>query len=431
MSESRPLAQCVLLLFMLTMLLQGSALGQGSRVIILENADSLIGKIVDGERARELIGNVRFRQENVRVSCDRALQYLETGKVILDGNMVVKDDSVVMRAPRGVYHREQKRAEAFENVRLDDGTVKLTSGYGQYYVDQRRADFHTNVTVRDPGSFVRSDFLTYYRDNKRSIATGNVKVVTTTDNITITGGQLEHLSERQYSRVSEDPVLVKFDTTTSGRIDTLVVRSLTMELYRETPKRFLAIDSVEIVRSELAGRGGFAEFFTEGDSIHFRKSPVLWYEDTQVTGDSMNVYLKEHRLHRIEVTGTSFAASQSDSMYKARIDQMSGETLLMLFGEDGLSRIDVDVRATSLYHLYEDSVGNGLNKTSGDRITMMFEKGKVKSIKVFGGVEGQYIPENMVFQRESQYALPGLLWRTDRPKLRPSDFRRISTLSIR
>jgi hypothetical protein len=97
----------------------------------------------------------------------------------------------------------------------------------------------------------------------------------------------------------------------------------------------------------------------------------------------------------------------------------------MDFGTAGLSRIDVEIRAISVYHLYEDSVANGLNKTSGDRIVLLFHEGKVNAIKVIGGIEGQYFPEKMVRRREEEYMIPGFLWRSDRPtlsSLRPSTF---------
>ena len=83
----------------------------------------------------------------------------------------------------------------------------------------------------------------------------------------------------------------------------------------------------------------------------------------------------------------------------------------MLFGAGGLHRTDVEGRALSVYHLYDDTLANGVNKTSGDRIVMLFADGKAEAITVYGGVEGEYFPENMVRGRETEYALPGFSWR--------------------
>ena len=403
--------------------MQGRVAAQAGKVINLENADNLEGKIVDGQEARELIGNVRFNQENVRVTCDRALQFIASGKLILTGNVVVNDDSLTLRAPRGAYYRDERRAEAFDDVRLNDGNVTLTAGYGEYFIEPKRAFFHTHVVVKDAGSVVTSDSLTYFRVEKRSIATGRVRVVNAADNVTITGERLEHLSTQQFSRVTGKPVMVQLDTSVTGTVDTLVVRSRVMESYRDSVKRLIAIDNVEIVRSDLAAIAGTVQFFTQGDSMLLRRAPVVWYQQTQVTGDSINVYLLKRKLHLVTVMNDAFAASRSDSVRPTRFDQMSGEVMRMYFAARGLERIEVDDRATSLYHLYEDSLANGVNKTSGDHIIVSFADGKVQAIRILGGVEGQYFPENMVEGREQDYALAGFLWRTNRPQIRVSDIR--------
>lgn len=403
------------------------AICQPGRVIILENADNLEGKIIDGQDARELIGNVRFHQENVRVSCDRALQFIASGKVILTGNVVVNDDSLTLRAPRGAYYRDERRAEAFDHVTLDDGSVQLKAGYGEYFIEPKRAFFHTRVVVRDTGSTVTSDSLLYFRTEKRSIATGRVRIVNAADNVTITGNRLDHFSTQQFSRVTGRPIMVQLDSSTPGSVDTLVVRSRVMESYRDSVKRLVAIDSVEIVRSDLAAIAGNVQFFTQADSMLLRQAPVVWYQQTQMTGDSINVYLRKRKLHLVTVMSDAFAASRSDSVRPTRFDQMSGELMRMYFAGKGLERIEVDDRATSLYHLYEDSLANGVNKTSGDHIMVSFGDGKVQAIRILGGVEGQYFPENLVEGREAEYAIAGFLWRTNRPRILPSDVRMVFT----
>jgi hypothetical protein len=206
-----------------------------------------------------------------------------------------------------------------------------------------------------------------------------------------------------------------------------------MEAYRDSLRRLVATDSVEIVRSDLSGTAGVALFYTQGDSILLRRSPVVWYQRTQVSGDSINVYLRKRKLRLVRVMGDPFAVSQSDSLHPERFDQMTGDLMLLTFAAQGLEKIDVEAHAISVYHLYEDSTGNGLNKTSGDRIIMGFRDGKVQWIKVVGGVEGDYYPENMVKGREQEYAIPGFLWRGGRPTLerlkRPAGEQSISTIA--
>lgn len=406
------------------LLLTGQVRAQTGTLIVIENADSLVARVVEGEQARELIGNVRFTQDRVRVSCNRAIQFLQTGNVQLEGNVLIVEDSLTMTFPRGMYFRDARTAVAYDSVRLDDGHVVLTARYGEYHVEPRKAFFRVNVVARDKESKLTADSLTYFRLEQLTVARSNVVIESFPDNLIIRGGEFQSFRKEDYSRMTLNPVLVQFDTTFNPfRIDTLVVRSKVMEAFRgDTLRRLVASDSVEIIRSDLASVAGVARFYTQGDSIHLRQSPVVWYERTQVWGDSINVYLKKRKLDVVHVMGNAFAASQSDTLRADKFDQLTGEEMKMYFGDDGMKRMEVNTRAISLYHLYEDTVANGLNRTSGDRIIMEWAEKKLSTIKIFGGVEGTYVPENLLVGKETEYALPGFTWHVERPRKRASDF---------
>lgn len=402
-------------LTLLSVLSSVPATAQESKVIILENADSLEGRVIDGEDARELIGNVQVRQGNVLITCDRALQFLERGSVHLDGRVVIRDDSVTLTAPRAVYYRDEREAEAFDNVALLDGRSVLTAQYGRYLVDSETAFFHTNVVVEDSASILIADSLTYLRPESRTLGSGNVAIHSKTDDLTIFGGALDHQASGGFSRMTNMPVLVQLDTTDSGTVDTLVVRSAVMEAYRDTARRFVAIDSVRLFRSELSAIGERVTFFMDGDSMQLRGSPVIWYGETQVSGDSADVYLTDQKLRRMKVMGDAFTMSRSDSNFPERFDQLAADRLDLLFEDGRLTQVQADSRAISVYHVYEDSLANGLNKSSGDRVVMDFIEGRVASIKIVGGVEGQYVPEPHVRANIDEYRIPGFQWRDDRP----------------
>ena len=106
--------------------------------------------------------------------------------------------------------------------------------------------------------------------------------------------------------------------------------------------------------------------------------------------------------------GNAIAISESVPPTPGRFDQMSGETMRLLFVDRELERITVDVRAVSVYHLFDDSTANGLNRTTGDRLVMGFRDGKLDAITVIGGVEGIYVPENLLVGRRTRVRSPGI-----------------------
>ena len=190
-----------------------------------------------------------------------------------------------------------------------------------------------------------------------------------------------------------------------------------MESYRDSLRRFVAMDSVRLVRSDLAAIAETVTFFMDGDSIQLRGAPVLWYGETQVSGDSTDLYLEDRKLRHMKVMGDAFTISRGDSAYPERFDQLTADTLDLFFVEGKVRQVQADRRATSVYHIFEDSLANGLNKSSGDRILMEFEEGSASSITIFGGVEGQYIPEPLLAHGVEEYRVAGFRWRENRPTM--------------
>lgn len=395
------------------------AIAQQKDPVVLQNADLFSGKrLPNGEDIRELEGNVRFRQGNVRVWCDKAIQYLQRNEIDLIGNVRIVRDTITLTSRRGRYFGDKRRADGEGNVKLKTPNVTLLAEIGTYYIDENRAFFQRNVKVIDSATTIYSEQLTYFEKERKSIAMLNVRIENTGNNVTMFGHYLEHFDSTQYSKMTEQPWLMQVDTSDSGEIDTLAVKSIVMETFDDSTKRLLATDSVSIVRGNLAARAGLVKYYTAAERIELFHKPVVWYDDNQVTGDSIILHLADNRLRRAEIRTRAFAASLSDSLFPDRYNQLTGRTLTMKFENNKLRETFVERNAISLYFLYDDSLANGVNKTSGDYLRMVFNDGRPHTITVSKGIEGTYAPENLVRRNGvPHYNLDGFLLRKDRPVL--------------
>ncbi len=391
---------------------------QPANQVILQNADVFAGKrLENGEDVRELTGNVRFRQGNTRVWCDRAIQFLNRNEIELIGSVRIIRDTVTLTARKGRYFGNSRRADGEGNVKLQTPNVTLYADLGTYYLDDEKAFFQRNVRVVDSATVIYADQLTYFEKERRSEAILNVRIVNTGNNVTMYGNYLIHSDSTGYSRMTEQPRLMQIDTSETGVIDTLAVRSIVMESFDDSTQMMIVKDSVVIVRGALAARSGRVKFFRREERIELFERPIVWYEENQVTGDTIYLLLKENRLTEATVRNRAFVISQSDSLFPERYNQLTGRWIHMMFHENKLRETTVDRNAISLYFLYEDSVGNGVNKTSGDRIFMAFDEGRPRTIRVFSGIEGTYFPENMLRRDPSQFNLEGFQLRSDRPTM--------------
>ncbi len=404
----------------LILCLGASVRAQTGKVIELRSAKQLIGRVMNGEPVRELIGDVHFVQvtstgQLVRVWCDRGLQFLSQNRIELSGHVRIARDSVTITSPDGMYDGNTRRMESRNGVRLERGATVLTAQFGEDFADEKRSHFSGDVRLVDSGSVITCRDMSYFEDEARSVAVGNVHVVETANRTEIYGDSLVHRERERSTIVLRQPRLVKVDTSAAGVIDTMVVASRVMHSYQDSLERFIAQDSVRMVRGDMAAECGLATMWPKADSIALRTHPIVWSAENQITGDSMVIHLKDRRIRRLTVMGHAMAISRADSIRRRRFDQLSGRAMTLWFGGNRLERVDVERNATSLYYLSDANGPNGVNKASGDRILILFVNGNVDQLKILGGVQGQYFPESMITGREQEYNLDGFLWRERRP----------------
>jgi lipopolysaccharide export system protein LptA len=394
---------------------------QQSTIIDLQRADTMKVKTLNNEEIRELIGNVHFVQIPasgglVKVWCDRALRFMVQNKIELFGNVKVVRDSVTIRSKEGVYYGDLRMMEGRKGVELERGKTILTALNAKYFIDEKRSLFWDNVILVDSSSVITCHTMNYYETEARSVATGEVHVFEKVNFVNIYGDSLIHLEQKKFTIVMKQPRLVKIDTSITGIIDTMVVESKIMQSFQDSTERFVAIDSVRMVKSDMSSRCGQATYFVQKDIIALQTHPIIWSGGNQITGDSIRVLMEDKKMRNLWVKNRAMAISRVDTTLPDRFNQLTGRELTMYFRADKLEQVDVQKNATSLYYLFDNNEPNGVNKSSGDRILIDFIGSEVDRIKVIGGVQGQYFPEKMIFKHEQEYNLDGFRLFENRPR---------------
>lgn len=452
-------ARTFILIFLFLILL--NSLHAQQREIITVIGDSLIGKIVDGETIREVHGNVVLTQGNVQITCNTAIQFIARNDAELIGDVVVTQDSITITTERGFYYGNLRKSESTVGVKLDDKKVNLTAQVGEYFFDEDRAFFRQDVVLYDTVSTLTSDELTYFTNDDLAIAVGNVKIVdkeniiesdslrhnrktrvSIADNnvriqnlvnhVIIYGDHLEDYAEQSFTLIDRNPLLIQIDTTyqtkedsllgevTEMYIDTLLIRSRIMEAYRDTLNLFKAADSVRIIRENFASVNDLTLYYRGDEKIvTYRASlesmqPVLWHSASQLTGDSVSIYLEESRIKQLDVDGNAFILSQSE-IFRNRFDQTSGESLKLFFEGNQIVSTEVYGGVLSIYFLYEENEPNGVTKSSSQAAKINFENNEVVEVRLYGLPASEYYPEKQVAGSEHTFFLPAYIFHENRP----------------
>ena len=445
-----------LTIFLLLLLVSGIVFPQEKELITVIG-DSLVGKLVNGESTREVYGNVVLTQGNVVITCDEAIQYISRNEAELIGNVVATKDTITIKTPRGFYYGDLRKTRSTSGVYLDDRKVILTADSGEYYFDEDRAFFQTGVKLYDTTSTLTSTKLNYYNKQNRAIAVGNVKIVDSeneiyadslehfrTDQITfafkkvriknkknnteIYGKHLEDYRKKNYSIIDVSPLLLQVDTTIvtnkdsvkETKLDTLFIKSRIMESFRDSVDRFTATDSVLILKNEFASRNDLTLYYKQRNKIITNKinddarQPIIWYNNSQLTGDSVTIYLDGNKIIRLDVNHSSFMLSQNEN-YEERYDQTSSDSTKIYFDNNKIKKADFFGNVYSIYYLYEGETKNGLTKSNSAKAVVLFKDDEVDEVKLYSNPASEYYPEKQVKGNEKSFLLPKFIIMEDRP----------------
>lgn len=425
--------------------------------MIIVIGDSLVGKVVNGESIREVSGNVVLTQGNVKITCNKAIQYLSRNDAELIGNVIATQDTLTIKTERGFYFGNLRKTSSNSGVTLEDKKVVLSAEQGEYFFDENKAVFQTNVILFDTASTLTSQKLTYFRNDDRAIATvdvkiidsvntiyadtvdhlrkkqitiasGNVVIKNNSNNTLVLGEHLEDYRESKYTIIDKLPMLVQVDTSKSTdslgletiRLDTLFIQCKMMEVFREPEQKFIATDSVKIIRDLFSSKNDFTVYFKDEEKIITQKlsdehsQPVLWYDNSQLTGDSITIYIEDKKIRQLDVDGNAFMVSQNKN-YSNRFDQSSASGIKMFFDDNKIQRADFFGNVYSIYYLYEEEQPNGLMKANSMDASILFEDNEVIEVKLFGNPGSEYYPEQQVVGNEKSFQLPKFIFIEDRP----------------
>lgn len=413
---------------------------------ITVTGSTLKGMVINGENVREVTGNVVMTQGRVRITCDRAVQFLASNNAELIGNVVAVQDSLIIKTPKGFYYGNIKKAESTSGVTLYDGQATLTAIKGDYFFEEDRAFFRDHVKLTDSTSILYCDTLIYYNDTNKAEAMGNavlynnesrisadslfhyrdekitygyshVVITDLKNGASIYGGKLEDYSLRKYSVMTDSPVLMQIDTSNSGIIDTLLIASLRMESHRDSLQKFSAIDSVRIVRGVFASLNDSTVYLRDTDEIIILKrykTPVMWNELTQISGDTIKIFLKDNTLDSVHVNENALIVSQNE-IYTDRYDQISGSRIYAYFDSLGIASTSIYEKSLSIYYMYDEGTPNGLIKSSSRNAKIYFANKKPSDVKLYISPVSEFYPESVVKGNELDYTIPAFKIYNNRP----------------
>lgn len=454
----------IILALSLISFLAGQA--RANEPIKLIHADSLVGSQSDAGAIRDFFGSVRLRQGDVIVDCDRAKHFLSENFVKLEGNVVITQNDLRLTAPYADYDGNTGLARAENGIVITDKNVRLEAERGEYstrtkiaearrevrisedsttiYCDRieyRRVELITfaygDVLIDDDSAYVLADMVERRKKSGDNFAYGDVYVKGKFDNTYLLADTIESIGAENYTLAYGSPILFQIDSTakigvldslkidaseTSNTFqyfeyDTLSISSNTMEAFRGAGRETYKFSGdVEIYKGNIAAAADRAMFYNALGKFELFEKPIVWYDSTQLSGDTIIVKTSNNNLQYVFAISEALAVSKTDSLNPDRKDQIAGDWIKLNFDGDALSELIGGGGAASLYFLSSEKGSEGAARNGADTIIVNFDKNEAREVIWLGGVEGEFYPEKMIFGDVKEFYLPKFKWSDAKPQ---------------
>lgn len=404
-----------LFLCCLTVLAQDEVLPQPP--VILDHADSVVGSGPVESGRREFLGNVRFRQGNVTVTCDRAVHDIFANRLDLRGRVVIVQEGMRLTAPVVVYDGNSTLATAPQGCMVVEGGRTIQSLTATYSTTKKIAVFVDSVRVVDDSMRIWADTVTYDRRTKMSEGRGRALLADSSGQRWTSGDTIVY-----DPTVSSLVVRGNAKAWTIEDEDTTFLSGDVLHTRRNVEgdgNTSIASGAAVLVRGNVAARADTMVYDESRGIVNLRTEPIVWNDSLQMFADTIDINAPERRLSSILGVGRAMLVSRSDTVFPNRYDQLAGERITISVDDDTVRRVVSVGQAKSVTWKSEQGRGEGMVKFASDSIEMDFEAGEPVDIRWLGSIEGEHHPENIVAGRVDEHLLKGFRWHSDRPKRLP------------
>ena len=307
----------------------------------LEKADIMKNKTIKGETIQYISGDVIFSKGTLTLKCQNGTNNQNSGIATLMDSVSSIQKNRNLTCDTLYFYSKEDKIISFGNPHLWDKNYELFADTIIVYTKSDSGVALGSVTLKQKGQIINSDRLEY---KKSSIDTSV-----------------------SYSAIGNVSIKDTLRLATCGRAN-----------YER---------SKEITSLELNPK------ISEGSQVISGEKIILTYNNEIL--ENLTIPAQAH----VKTSSFGFQKKNIDSTEfldsTEFFDDLTGSFLSGVFKNGQLDSMRLEGMSTTLYHIFEDSIYQGKNETSGDTIIISFKNKETHNIKVIGGAEGSFYPDTI------------------------------------
>lgn len=315
---------------------------------------------------------------------------------------------------------------------------KIFTSDGYYDMTNKKAYFGKRPHIEDSTTILDADEVASNDTTKESEANGNVVYKDTAQGVTIFSNNLKSKGNESSILATQRPVMVikqdkdsiyiAADTFFSAKLSNLrkyrtvpvIIDSIASKdsiVMRDTIKqdtskdRFIeAYYHVKIFSDSLQAVGDSLFYSAEDSAFRLFKDPVVWSQQSQISGDTIYVFTLNKKPKRMYVFENAISVQKVGPDY---YNQVKGRTINGYFIDGDINYVRAKGNSESVYYAQDDSSKFiGVNKSSADVIDMYFANHEAQKVVFRSNLVGTSYPMRQA--NPADMRLRGYKWLDER-----------------
>ncbi|MBR8785371.1 LPS-assembly protein LptD [Porphyromonas levii] len=337
----------------------------------------------------------------------------KTKKAVFQDEVVLDNPNFKLYTDILHYDTETKLADITSPSRIvGDSGVILTSR-GTYDTANDLAYLMNGPVIESGTRWMTGDSIFYDRGAQRAEIYGHINMKDTADQVALRGNYAEYHEETSYGYATDSAYMAEY----SGE-DTLYVHAHILEMIKvdSVSNLIKGRGNARLYREDMQAVSDSILYYSADSVMHWVGHPFVWSGKSQVTGDSLSIYIKNGAVDYAHIRENAYLSNKVDD--KEHYNQMRGREVLAYFSDNKLDSVWTRGNAEVIYYsLNQDSVPTEHIKSQSSAILMQFEKEEISLIKLLDRTVGTMTP--IILLDHSQLFYPGFVWF---PEGRPTSF---------
>lgn len=309
------------------------------------------------------------------------------------------------------YNTETKIVTFFGNSVVTSDKSVLRTSCGTYNSLKEIAVFPCRSSVTNEQHYIEADSLYHDKAIGKGQAKGNVIAIDTEQHTTLYCGKADYNEKKRNILATLKPVLkqmsdkdslfIRADTFYSAPIpkpgDTVKFTRVTGKGKKKKTEVFNAADTatadstapryytgyhhVLIFSDSLQGKCDSVIYSGKDSIIRMIYDPIVWSRKSQLTGDTIIMYMDSNKIKQMFVPNNGLMVSQSGPPKAGLFDQVQGKTITGNFKDNTITDMIVVPNAETIYYSKDDNDAYiGVNEASAVRMKILFKDQQIHYI---------------------------------------------------